>query len=53
MRKAFYALAKSIESRRSYRLKKLLSEIMQILVIWVILMLMYYVGSEVIAALTF
>ena len=51
MRKAFHALAEGIES--SYRLRRALSVIIQILVISVVLMLLYYIGSELIAALTF
>ncbi len=51
MRKALREMAWSIGSH--YRLRKALSALMQIVVMWVILMLIYYVGFEVIAALTF
>jgi len=51
MRKAFYGLAKVMDS--NYRLKRILSSVIQIFVIWVLLMLLYWFGFEVIAALTF
>jgi len=51
MRKALYAVAKTVES--GYRLRRALGVVIQILVIWAIFMLLYYIVFELMAALTF
>ncbi len=51
MKKPFYELAKMIEKR--YRFKRAISTILQIFVLWAILMLMFQIGMELIAAVAF
>lgn len=51
MKTAFYELAKNIEKR--YRFKRALSTLLQICVMWAILLLLFHIAIQLVAAVEF